>query len=243
MTVREQLFPSPRRQPVRFALSCFLLLWVALLAMPGLLFAERLDHGAIHVYSHHSPTGLDDDLRRADALLDRSTINDPALTQRIYLTSSHYEFAVFAPAARHALGVTYHVLNNTFLSPSAPIADTIQSDRPFLHQRALSAVIAHERTHALLEHHFGLLRLIMMPAWKQEGYCDYIAGSSSVGTNANGLRLLAQPGKKDPSVLYFRDTLRVRYLLDHDNLGVDQLFLQSFDTADLDRKAIAFAAS
>jgi hypothetical protein len=241
MNLREQMFPSPRRKPVRFALSCLLGLYALLLAAPGFLFAEHVDRNGIRVYTHHSPTGLDDDLRTAAALTAKSPLDDPALRQNVYLTQASAEYTLFVPSARHGLGATYHLLNHTFLPPSDPVADMVHSDRATLNQRPLSAVLAHERTHTLLEHHFGLLRLLATSTWKQEGYCDYIAGSPSVGTTANGLQLLAQPGTPEPAVLYFRDNLRVRYLLDHDHLTVDQLFQQSFDLARLDANARAFA--
>jgi hypothetical protein len=241
MKLREQFLPHPRRQPVRFVLSSLLYLYALLLAVPGILFAEHVQHGAIAVYAHKPQAGLDADLRRADALVARSAIDDPSLTQRIVLTQSHREFAFFVPAASHSLGVTYNLLNETFLPPSDAAADLIHSDLPAFNQRPLSAVIAHERVHALLEHHFGLSHIVRTPAWKQEGYCDYIAGSPSVGSDANGLRLLAFGESTLPAALYFRDALRVRYLLDAKHLTVDQLFAQSFDTAALDREALAFA--
>jgi hypothetical protein len=66
-----------------------------------------------------------------------------------------------------------------------------------------------------------------------------IAGGASIATDAEGLALL-RSAPSDPAVAYFRDTLRVRYLLDRKHVTVDQLFAERFDTARLDREAAAF---
>src|SRR3954447_9083831 len=68
-----------------------------------------------------------------------------------------------------------------------------------------------------------------LPSWKNEGYCDYVADESSFDAE-EGLRLIRE-GRDDPSpsFRYFRAHLMVRYLLDVERIGVDELFARDFD--------------
>jgi hypothetical protein len=175
----------------------------------------------------------------AEKLLSRSPLNDVHLRQSIYLTQSTPEYAFFAPGSVQSFGITFALFADSFLAPSDPVADTIRANRSSYNLRPLSAVLAHERMHVLLSHHFGLMRTWLAPTWKQEGYCEYIAGGHSIGDDAEGMRLLTAKASDQPAVSYFRDYLRVKYLLEERHLTIDQLFDQHFDTAAVDRDAFA----
>ena len=38
----------------------------------------------------------------------------------------------------------------------------------------------HEVAHSLIENHLGILKNKMLPVWKAEGYCEFIAHESSI---------------------------------------------------------------
>lgn len=212
--------------------------YAALLSAPNLLFAENAHIGAVTVYTHDSATGILPVLQEAEARLAQSPLNDESVSQRIYLTRSTTEFAFYSYRSGSAFGATYTLLHSTFLSPSDPVHNLITSDRAQFNRRQLSAVIAHERMHILLSHHFGSANILFVPAWKQEGYCEYIAGGHSIGDEFIGMRLL-RSGTQDPAVAYFRDYTRVRYLIEQKHLTIDQIFQESFDTATLDHQIVA----
>ncbi len=191
------------------------------------------------MYAHGSLSGIEPEMRDAEAALARSPINDPALRQRIYLTSSTREFGWFALHNRQALGVSVEEFGSTFLPAADPASNTVRSSRNRFNVRQLSQVIAHERMHLLLAHHFGLIRIHLSPTWKQEGYCEYVAGGHSIGSEADGLRLLTEGTEIAPGIDYFRDYLRVKYLIEQRHVTVDEVFARSFDTAALDREALA----
>lgn len=234
---------NPRRNPVGFCLSILALGYLSLLAAPNFLFAESQSFGAVTVYAHSSLAGIEPQMRDAEAALARSPINDPALRQRIYLTSSTQEFGWFALEARQALGVSFEEFGSSFLSAADPASNTVRSSGNRFNVRQLSQVIAHERMHLLLAHHFGLVRIHLSPTWKQEGYCEYVAGGHSIGSEADGLRILAEGTDTAPSVAYFRDYLRVKYLMEQQHITVDEVFTQSFNTVVLDHKAFAAYAN
>lgn len=227
------------------AQSCLVLLvhfcaWICfILVAPNLLFAESQRFGAVTVYAHNSLAGIEPEMKDAEAALARSPINDPAVRQRIYLTRSTQEFAWFSPNSRQALGTSYVEFGSTFLPEADPASNTVRSSRDRFNVRRLSQVITHERMHLLLAHHFGWIRTHLSPNWKQEGYCEYIAGGHSIGSEDDGLHLLAEGAVQISGVTYFRDYLRIRFLIERRGLTIDQVFAQTFDTAAIDREALA----
>jgi hypothetical protein len=231
------------RRPINLIITVVGCLYVCLLARPGFLFADVVTVGNISVYTHQPDAGLTRDIDRASKLLEAAPLRDTVAIHRLYLTNSNVEFATLAPGARHTFGATYPFIHSSFLATSNPADDTIVRDGSNFNRRPLSAVIAHEITHVVLEHHFGALRMMMAPAWKTEGYCDYISGGHSIGDDAAGLHILAAISpKQEPtqgSIAYFRGYTRIKYLLEQKHMTVDQIFTQTFDTTRLDREAIA----
>ena len=232
---------NPRSNPAGYLLLFAALFYLAVLAAPDFLFAETVHAGAITIHTHIPSASILPDVQRAEARLALSSINDIAAPQHVYLTRSNSEFRFFALRAYRALGITYSAFSSIYVPPSDVVADMVTSARSQFNQVPLSAVLAHERMHILLSHHFGYFAIFMSPAWKQEGYCDYIAGSHSIGDDAAGLKLLRQGTLHDPALDYFRDYLRVKYLIEQRHLSVDQVFDGSFDTAVLDREIMVMA--
>ncbi len=230
---------NPRRNPIGFCVSLLMLGYLSLLIAPNFLFAESHNFGTVTIYAHGSLTGIEPEMREAEAALTRSPINNPTLKQRLYLTRTPQEFAFFSPYSKQSFGSTYEEFGSSFLSAADPASNTVRSSRDRFNVRQLSQVIAHERMHLLLAHHFGLVKILLSPTWKQEGYCEYVAGGHSIGSEANGLRLLTQGVIQAPGVTYFRDYLRVRFLIERRGLTVDQVFAQTFDIAAIDREALA----
>jgi hypothetical protein len=217
-------------------------LYVSLLARPGFLFANVVTSGPLVIYSHQPTEGLLQDVQLAEASLAAAPLQQPSATHRIYLTASYREFRLFSPAAAHTFGATYALIDSSFLTVSDPAHNLSQRNGETFNQRPLSAVIAHESSHTVLEKHFGALRMLFVPSWKAEGYCDYVAGGHSVGDDATGLRLLASGTTQAASLEYFRGYLRMKYLLEAKRMTVDQIFAQHFETPQLDREAVAWLA-
>jgi hypothetical protein len=172
------LSSNPLRNPAEFLLLGLAMLYLGLLAAPGSLFAENARAGGVSVYTHGSTAGILPDVELAEKLLSRSPLNDVHLRQSIYLTQSTPEYAFFAPGSVQSFGITFALFADSFLAPSDPVADTIRANRSSYNLRPLSAVLAHERMHVLLSHHFGLMRTWLAPTWKQEG----IASTSRAAT-------------------------------------------------------------
>ena len=215
---------SARRRIADAIGTTILLVYLGLVCFPQVVFAHSISYRHFHVYSVTLiPAAIHPVLDRADLALSRSEIDDPQRSFRIFLCPNHAAFAFFAPMARTAFGDNLPWIHNIFVNASDIGSDTVTSGTTLHNRRILSGVIAHECTHTLLADRFGQIRMIRTPSWKQEGYCDYIAGSTSFDPSM-GSRLLAQGGRdSSPSFYYFQAFTAVSYLIDKQHWTVAQI--------------------
>jgi len=129
-----------------------------------------------------------------------------------------------------AFAVNYTETGNVFISTSEIENNTVVRNAAEFNTRTLSRVIAHETGHSMLADELGYLKYKMLPAWKNEGYCDYLANESSFEMD-EGFQILCnneiQP--KNPSFLYFKHRLNVDYLLTQKKEPLNQFLQKSYD--------------
>jgi hypothetical protein len=77
-------------------------------------------------------------------------------------------------------------------------------------------------THGLIRAHFGLLADWKYPAELREGYCDHVAGSSSL--TDRDARMLELAGKEIPALAYWRGRKKVEGALAANHGDVDAMF-------------------
>jgi hypothetical protein len=216
----------------RLGSSLIVAAYALLIAYPGVLFAHEVSHGAFRFYSDEpidpAIVAILDD---AAARLARSTLNDPAMIHRLYVCNTRLRWTLLAPRHRGAFGVTYARLirGNSILNRADIPGNLIFRDAGRNHRRPLSSVIAHERTHALMDRRYGPIACVRMPEWKREGYCEYIGGHPSLGIEEG--KGLIREGHQDLSgpFRYFRAYAMVTYLLDVDGLSIDEVVARDFD--------------
>jgi hypothetical protein len=71
------------------------------------------------------------------------------------------------------------------------------------------SVIAHERTHALLLSHYGILTEYFLPTWKKEGYCEYVGGHPSFDFDEGKRLIRERRDGRSPAFRYFEFYLMV----------------------------------
>ena len=84
---------------------------------------------------------------------------------------------------------------------------------------------------------FGYFRNFMMPAWKKEGYSEYIAGGSTLDYESGVKLWKANPGD-GTGYQYFKYYLTVKYVLETDKISVEDLFNRDLDRAQLEQKVL-----
>src|SRR5262245_23109459 len=162
--------------------------WIAaayllLLCVPRVLFAHELSYGHLIVYSREPlDKSIYDVLDRVESRLAASGINED-VDARIFLTNGFDVYALLSLyVGSNSFGKSYAALptQNVFINKADAARDLVFRSAPAPNERSLSGVIAHEITHLWMRKRFGYWRNIAMPAWKKEGYAEYVAGGSTL---------------------------------------------------------------
>jgi hypothetical protein len=209
------------------------ILYGVLLAFPEIVFSETIAYKNFRVHSYQP---IDDNiyriLDRVSARLASSGIDDPGAIHRIFLCNSHALYGFFAPRSAGSFGVSYGVLRETFLAPSDVALEIVTRSALSHRTRRLSSVIAHELTHLLLVRRFGLMRDYWTPAWKKEGFCEYVAGDTTLRSD-DGVKHLRE-GRNDQSgpARYFFYYAAMKYLIDVKCDRIEQIFADDYPVRD-----------
>jgi len=73
---------------------------------------------------------------------------------------------------------------------------------------------------------------MLMPTWKNEGYCEYIAGESTIPLE-EGMRRWRENPADDKTYRFTKYHAMVKYLLEQEGLSVDELFTRDLDETEI----------
>ena len=211
-------------------LTVLALLYAGLQVFPQVLFAHSVTANGISIYSRSPlPPEAAACAARAAALVQQSELAVLGRRERVFVCNSPWLFRLFNPRSHGAFAVRVSLTGNVFVADGDFQSDTARRSSPEFNTRKLSSVMAHEITHGLIRHRLGLWRGTLLPAWVDEGYCDYVARESSF-PEVEGLRRLAS-GERDPSssFRYFEYRQMVRYLLEVKQLSFAQAVSKAGD--------------
>jgi hypothetical protein len=215
--------------------------FVFLLLYPQVLFAHEVRYKNFTVYSRQPlDQGIYTVLDKVEAELSVSPINDTTLQPKIFLTNSQKLYSFLSLyIGWNSFGKGYALLptNNVFINETDVSRDLVFRKSATASQRSLSGVIAHEITHLNIRRKFGYVRNITMPAWKKEGYAEYVAGGSTLDYETGSKLWKANPND-GTGYQYFRYYLSVKYVLENDKLSVEDLFNRDIDKASIEAKVL-----
>lgn len=210
-----------------------LLVGAALFVLASPLFAPQL---LAFPHRVETPIGTVWSERPVDrALLDRvvahtrqrlatSPIAGANEQRPIFLTDGGWRWHWLAISARGSFALT-RPLTSAVVVNRIDGSGTVRNGGTIGGERELAPVIAHEFTHGTIRRHFGLIRTAMFPQWKVEGYCDHVAGESSL--DAATVERLEASGTKHPALVYYHGRQRVAAELERNGGSVDRLFTGS----------------
>lgn len=210
--------------------------FLLLLSYPQILFAHEVSYKNFTVYSREP---LDKDvytlLDKVEFKLSHSPLNTPEVKPKIFFTNSQKLYSIVSLyIGSNSFGKGFAALptSNVFINKADLGQDLVFRDAPTNNKRSLSGVVSHEITHLLIRKRFGYLKNLTLPVWKREGYCEYVAGGSTLDYET-GVKLWKANPKDSTGYQYFKYYMLVKYLLEHERLSVEELF-----TNDIDREAI-----
>jgi hypothetical protein len=148
-------------------------------------------------------------------------------------------YTFLANKAYRSFASSVPFINNVLLTKSDVAADRMFIDRPENNSRSLSGVIAHEIVHLFIRQRYGTVQASLMPTWKNEGYCEYIAGDSTISVE-EGLRRWQGNTSDDARYRYIKYHLMMKYLLEQEHQTVDQIMTQDLNESVVSAKAFAF---
>jgi len=217
-----------------------LALYVTVMAFPYPFFSHEVHFENITVYSDQSISpALLSILNDVQGRLQKSPLNDPTLQHRLFICNKGWLFTFLANTDYRAGGVNKAWLNqNIFLRRSDIERNRLigPSGKEVSGERTLAYFITHEIAHSLEVHLLGRYEYIRLPAWKREGYADYIARDSEFvfAERLAALQNNAPEMSPQGSGLYLRYELFVAYLLDVAHLTPEEMLTDSFAEAALE---------
>ena len=210
-----------------------------LLCFPQPLFAYSATYGNITI---HSRGPVEPDIEKvltgADQRLHRVPFYNNDRARQIYLTGGFKIYALLSNKAYRSFANSVPFINNIMINKADVPADRVFVNREKNNSRSLSGVVAHEVTHLLIRERYGTVAASMMPTWKNEGYCEYIAGDTTIPFE-EGIRLWRENPSDDTNYRYIKYQAMIQYLLEKENISVDDLFTKSFDEKDVAAKTFA----
>ena len=218
--------------------------YLGLLCHPGIFFRHSFTDGVITLYSDEPiPPSAQTVLKLAEDRLERSPLfrERPTAPIRIYICHRTWRFILFANTRYKVGGLAYPPLSNNIFLRGVNF-DTNRligpSGNEVPGERTLSYYIAHEAVHTVVGDYLGIVAHWRLPAWKNEGYADYIAKGSDFDYESVAAQFRRGDRELDPvrSGMYLRYHLLVAFLLDHKGVGLDELFDREFDRAQVERE-------
>ena len=136
----------------------------------------------------------------------------------------------FAPMSRKAYGINNPISQNIFLTKSSISGNYILRNGDENNKYSLSGVIVHETVHSLLRNELGLLKYKLLPSWKNEGYCDFIANESSFDEK-KGLTDICndEVNSESASFKYFKFRKITQYLFEDRKVSLNKYLDEDFD--------------
>ncbi len=224
----------------RYCLTAIFAAYLLTICFPQYLFAHSVGYKNFQICSREP---LDENIYKvlddAEARLSKSSIYDSEISRRVFLTDGFGMYGFLSNKAFRSFANSVPGIDNIFVNKSDAAADLVFLNRPENNKRSLSGVIAHEVTHLFIKKRVGYARNVLsLPTWKNEGYCEYIAGDTTI-TFEEGVKRWKENPNDDSKYRYFKYYLRVKYLLETEKLTIDDIFNRDFDKSDLDAKVFS----
>ncbi|MEN9683598.1 MAG: hypothetical protein RIQ99_689 [Pseudomonadota bacterium] len=195
-----------------------------ILAPQLLAFPYQAKIGSDHVWST-APLlrpQLDQILQDANTRTQASPLALRTESRDIFLTDGGWRWLYLANTTHNSFALTRAFTNSVVINQFDPSTGVVSNGTGIGSKRGLAGVIAHEKCHGMVSRQFGRFVDVLKPQWLREGYCDYVAGESSL--TAADVAALQAAGRSHPALPYYLGRQRVAATLAANGGNVERLF-------------------
>ena len=216
-------FATLRRWTTRIACGGAVVVAGVVHTPAALAFPYRADFGRTTVLSEQpiNRAAMGRVLARADGLLAASPLYRPGLSRPVVLTDGGWRWDLLSIGARGSIAFRRPFAHALIFNRSSVADDRVTNGAPLGGVRTLSGTIAHEMTHRLVAAHIGEWAALSLPAWKREGYPDYVARETSIRPQDEALIRARDPNAR--VLTYYEGRRRVAAELVRNGGSVDAL--------------------
>lgn len=199
----------------------------------------------VTIYANHKDARYEEVVRLA---LQKIKSNHVGVEKNVYVffTDSPQQYKWFNYGqGQGTLALTRGFTSKIFISPSV-LDSNIMARKIDGYSRSMADLLAHELTHVYLNQKIGFFRhTYFEQSWKVEGYCDYIANSSSFNpdkgcevlkNDALEKQIIEADDLKARAYEYFKYRLYIIYLIQSKHLSIDQILDQKIDLEVIDNE-------
>lgn len=212
------------------ALSAIGLAYVLLLIFPQPLFAHSARVGQFHFHSDRPiPPEIKAVVEQATAKLSASPLYATTDSFDVYIATDRWRRTLLMPRSPGAFGVSMILTGNTVLNRCDITNDICTNDQPKFNRRPMHTVLAHESMHQIMASDLGLLAYLRLPTWKNEGYCEYVAGDPSFDAIRGQKLVRSGKSHRSHAFRYLTYLFAARSCLDDQGLQPRQFLSQPLD--------------
>lgn len=174
---------------------------------------------------------------KVDSLLNKSPLQKTT-GNKILICKNQTWFTFFALQNYSAFALNRPFFNTIVLSKTDFNKEIIIANVEKNSIRLVAPTLAHELMHKEITNHYGFFQVLLIPTWKNEGYCDYVAHESSYGFDRGITDLKAGKKEDSGSFDYFMYRLYVTYLIDYKKQSYDAIVNTRYNVKQLEKEIL-----
>lgn len=188
---------------ISLAIRVLFTVYIGVRLFPSLLFKGETQYKNTTIFSNE-PVDIGYILDKSYQRVQQSAISDHDISLSVFFCDTYWKYLFFNPMSSGSFGVSYPVINHIIIAKTDFQSGAVISRRENNNIRTLESLLTHEIAHRYVEAEFGLLKTRLMPGWKEEGYCEYIAQASSHNAVKGMQIFLADSTDESMSFRYFK---------------------------------------
>lgn len=161
----------------------------------------------------------------ANAKVKRSPLARASEPRRVFVTQGGWRWHWLAVSSSGSFAITRPLGTAIVVNHTDPAGAIVRNARAVVKGRTLASIIAHETTHGMIRRRFGFYADRIYPTWLTEGYCDFVAGESTL--SSTDVARLSAAGTDHPALVYYHGRRKVTAILASNGGSVERMFAKA----------------